>query len=97
MAVRTVHGTDFDGSLGVRQFYVHFVDYNKRLDEWVTEDRLDTRRIEQPTTKDDKVANNTTGINTPKKIHHQNSLSVSSAQSRPSSPTEGEKNKIIVL
>ena len=22
------------------QYYVHYVDYNKRLDEWVTEDRL---------------------------------------------------------
>ena len=35
------------------QYYVHFVDYNKRLDEWVTEDRLDTRRIEPPTSKND--------------------------------------------
>ena len=28
----------------VNQYYVHFVDYNKRLDEWVDEDRLDTRK-----------------------------------------------------
>ena len=27
------------------------MDYNKRLDEWVTEDRLDTRKIEPPTGK----------------------------------------------
>ncbi len=33
---------------GVVQYYVHYVDYNKRLDEWVTEDRLDTRKIEPP-------------------------------------------------
>ena len=32
----------------VMQYYVHYVDYNKRLDEWVTEDRLDTRKIEPP-------------------------------------------------
>jgi hypothetical protein len=32
----------------VVQYYVHYVDYNKRLDEWVTEDRLDTRKIEPP-------------------------------------------------
>jgi histone acetyltransferase HTATIP len=38
---------------GSSQYYVHFVDYNKRLDEWVTEDRLDTRRIEPPTSKND--------------------------------------------
>ena len=30
------------------QYYVHYVDYNKRLDEWVTEERLDTRRITPP-------------------------------------------------
>ena len=34
--------------VGERQYYVHYVDYNKRLDEWVSEDRLDTRRIEPP-------------------------------------------------
>jgi histone acetyltransferase HTATIP len=32
----------------VMQYYVHYVDYNKRLDEWVTDDRLDTRKIEPP-------------------------------------------------
>jgi len=24
---------------GLSQYYVHYVDYNKRLDEWVSEDR----------------------------------------------------------
>ena len=33
---------------GINQYYVHFVDYNKRLDEWVNEDRLDTRKVEPP-------------------------------------------------
>jgi histone acetyltransferase HTATIP len=37
---------------GISQYYVHYVDYNKRLDEWVTEERLDTRRIEQPSSKE---------------------------------------------
>lgn len=31
-----------------RQFYVHYVDYNKRLDEWVTEERLDLRKVQFP-------------------------------------------------
>lgn len=35
------------------KYYVHYLDFNKRLDEWVTEDRLDTRRIEAPTTKNE--------------------------------------------
>ncbi|CAG0885242.1 unnamed protein product [Darwinula stevensoni] len=33
---------------GKRQFYVHFIDYNKRLDEWVNEDRLDRRKVQWP-------------------------------------------------
>ena len=50
--------------VGATMYYVHYVDYNKRLDEWVTEDRLDTRKVEPPTGKDDKshaATNATTG------------------------------------
>ena len=65
---------------GLNQYYVHFVDYNKRLDEWVTEDRLDTRRIEPPTAKDEKA----TGINTP--LRRTVSIATSCMSSRPSSP-----------
>jgi histone acetyltransferase HTATIP len=65
---------------GVNQYYVHFVDYNKRLDEWVKEDRLDTRRIEPPSFREEKA----TGINTP--IRRNVSLAPSVATSRPTSP-----------
>ena len=65
---------------GSNQYYVHFVDYNKRLDEWVSEDRLDTRKVEPPSSfKDDK-----TGLNTP--IKRQVSLATSTVSSRPASP-----------
>lgn len=67
------------------QYYVHFVDYNKRLDDWVSEDRLDTRRIEPPTSKDSSLlgGGGAAGINTPKK-----SIPLSSLSSRPSSPVD---------
>ena len=39
---------------GVKEYYVHFVDF-KNLDEWVTEDRLNFRRIKPPSLKDDKT------------------------------------------
>ena len=70
------------------QYYVHFVDYNKRLDDWVTEDRLDTRRIEPPTSKDSGGGGSSSlmgpaGINTPKK-----SVPPSILSSRPSSPVD---------
>ncbi|THD20082.1 Histone acetyltransferase [Fasciola hepatica] len=32
-------------------YYVHYDDYNKRLDEWVTSDRLDFERLEWPSKK----------------------------------------------
>ncbi|CAG0891899.1 unnamed protein product [Cyprideis torosa] len=36
-----------------RQFYVHFIDYNKRLDEWVSEDHLDLRKVQWPKAGDE--------------------------------------------
>ena len=73
-------------------YYVHYVDYNKRLDEWVSEERLDTRKVEPPTGKDDKshaaTGAATTGVNTPKKVvtaAQQSSVSVTN--SRPVSPS----------
>ena len=35
-------------SVGIRQYYVHYVDFNKRLDEWVAHDRLDLSHVEFP-------------------------------------------------
>merc|ERR1719447_128612 len=75
------------------QYYVHYVDYNKRLDEWVTEDRLDTRKIEPPQGKEEKDATGatTTGFCTPKKTTAASNSSAaqpaSVTSSRPSSPT----------
>lgn len=40
---------------GKWQFYVHYVGFNKRLDEWVSEDRLDLDRLQLPR-KDSKVS-----------------------------------------
>lgn len=75
----------------VMQYYVHYVDYNKRLDEWVTEDRLDTRKIEPPQGKEEKshaaTGATTTGFCTPKKTVTSSAAPTSVTSSRPSSPT----------
>ena len=63
---------------GSKQYYVHFLEYNKRLDEWVTEDRLNFSHVEPPKPKDEK---DKTNVNTPKR-----SASASAAPSRPSTP-----------
>ena len=41
-----------DAGDGKYEFYVHYVDYNKRLDEWVTQDRLELGKAERPTKKE---------------------------------------------
>lgn len=90
---------------GLVQYYVHYVDYNKRLDEWVTEGRLDTRKIEPPTGKDDKShagTSHTTGINTPKKINNHPvsqtvSAVISASNSRPTSPLPGSEDNLSLV
>uniref|UniRef100_A0A146MAG5 histone acetyltransferase n=1 Tax=Lygus hesperus TaxID=30085 RepID=A0A146MAG5_LYGHE len=74
---------------GVTYYYVHYVDYNKRLDEWVTEARLDTRKIQYP--RKDGQSNAGTGVNTPIKKLGSGTATVPAvpapaASSRPSSP-----------
>jgi len=64
---------------GLRLFYVHYIDFNKRLDDWVTEDFLDTRKIQFPR-KDGTQAG--TGLSTPKKVEKGGTT----GSSRPSSP-----------
>ncbi|XP_039757192.1 histone acetyltransferase Tip60 isoform X1 [Pararge aegeria] len=51
---------------GQRGYYVHYVDFNKRLDEWVEESWLDTRKVQFPR-RDGSGA--TGGTTTPKKTH----------------------------
>ncbi|KAJ8276565.1 hypothetical protein COCON_G00083170 [Conger conger] len=33
---------------GRKLYYVHYIDFNKRLDEWVTPDRLDMKKLQLP-------------------------------------------------
>ncbi|XP_022914573.1 histone acetyltransferase Tip60 isoform X2 [Onthophagus taurus] len=63
---------------GKRQYYVHYVDFNKRLDEWVTEESLDTRKVHFPR----RDGGSNTGVSTPKKVH----IGAGGSVSRPSSP-----------
>ncbi|KAG8185342.1 hypothetical protein JTE90_005470 [Oedothorax gibbosus] len=37
-----------DTTNGESLYYVHYIDFNKRLDEWVGKDRLDLTRVQQP-------------------------------------------------
>lgn len=58
---------------------------NKRLDEWVTEEFLDTRKVQFPR-KDGSVTGHNTGVTTPKK-HLANSIgALATNSSRPPSP-----------
>ena len=103
ISIRTIEGSE------ERQYYVHFVDYNKRLDEWVTEDRLDTRRIEPPCSSKDEGGTKShaggmqsvtsasqhipSGMQTPKKATSA-SVATSAVPSRPSSPSNDKEENI---
>ncbi|XP_018796952.1 PREDICTED: histone acetyltransferase Tip60 isoform X1 [Bactrocera latifrons] len=75
---------------GKRQFYVHYVDFNKRLDEWVTEEDVDTRKVQFPR-RDGTQTGASTGVTTPKK-HHS---SVPGSVSRPTSPQPVVSNEMV--
>lgn len=45
--------------------YIEFFVVNKRLDEWVTEESLDTRKVHFPR----RDGGSNTGVSTPKKAH----------------------------
>ncbi|XP_065205722.1 histone acetyltransferase KAT5-like [Planococcus citri] len=82
--------------VGIRMFYVHYIDYNKRLDEWVTEERLNPREVQYPR-KDGTTASTSgagAGLSTPKRIQ----ASTSVASSHPSSPISQEiPNEVPIL
>ncbi|CAH2009133.1 unnamed protein product [Acanthoscelides obtectus] len=76
---------------GSKCYYVHYVDFNKRLDEWVTEESLDTRKVHFPR----KDVGTGTGVSTPKKISIGGGGSVPpppmAVISRPSSPVNNSE------
>ncbi|KAK2711616.1 histone acetyltransferase Tip60-like isoform X2 [Artemia franciscana] len=52
---------------GQKYYYVHYIDFNKRLDDWVPEDYLDTRRVQYPTVDKDVVPATPSGMTSPKR------------------------------
>jgi histone acetyltransferase HTATIP len=74
-----------EGSL---HYYVHYVDFNKRLDEWVREEDLDTRKVQFPRKDGLTTGQNTnTGISTPKRLI---------STSRPTSPVHHSSQDVQV-
>lgn len=74
-------------------FYVHYVDFNKRLDGWVTEDFLDTRKVQFPR-KDGTTTGQNTGVTTPKKLPLNISTAIIPNQSRPTSPVSSNEQLV---
>ncbi|KAG4065784.1 hypothetical protein HA402_012462 [Bradysia odoriphaga] len=78
---------------GQGMFYVHYVDFNKRLDGWVTEDFLDTRKVQFPR-KDGTTTGQNTGVTTPKKHVLNMSSATIPIQSRPTSPISSSEQLV---
>lgn len=79
---------------GKPMFYVHYVDFNKRLDGWVTEEFLDTRKVQFPR-KDGTTTGQNTGVTTPKKvILNMSTAAIVPIQSRPTSPVSSNEQLV---
>lgn len=67
---------------------------NKRLDEWVTEDYLDTRKVQFPR-KDGSTTGHNTGVTTPKKLVPNSTGPLAANSSRPASPKSEADNELV--
>lgn len=68
------------GDDGKQEFYIHYIDYNKRLDEWVHDDQLDINKIKLPQTKNSRPVSPTAmlnKVNRKRKIEETNGYSSS--------------------
>ena len=43
---------------GAHEFYIHYVNYNRRLDEWVTVDRMNLKELAPPSSSSSTSSNN---------------------------------------
>lgn len=74
------------------RIFLHFT-VNKRLDDWVTEEHLDTRKVQFPR-KDGSTTGQNTGVTTPKRFSISN-LGSNSTVSRPTSPKADTDNDLV--
>lgn len=72
------------------------ISVNKRLDDWVTEDHLDTRKVQFPR-KDGTATGQNTGVTTPKRFisNSMGPLGSNSTTSRPTSPKAEIENDLV--
>jgi len=81
----------FSTSSSCAVYYIHYVDFNKRLDEWVTADRLDlssASKITFPKPEDKKDVEKTPRDTKKRKIEDVHSPVDSPREQSPESPTE---------
>lgn len=70
------------------EFYVHYIDYNKRLDEWVTFERLNIDKIQPPKADDKKKSSSSAAATaSPKPSASQTGFSLPTT---PGSPADTE-------
>lgn len=55
-----------DNEDGTFDFYVHYIDYNKRLDEWVAQTRLNLEKVQLPKVEDKKKSSAASSASTSK-------------------------------
>lgn len=78
------------------EYYVHYIDFNKRLDEWVTVGRMDLSTVEVPAVPE-KVANKTPTTSNKKRKRERDRLRGRKAEKEPvvEAPTLGRSPSVL--
>jgi len=79
---------------GSRIYYIHYDDWNKRLDEWVTEDRMDISKLQMPSKENKQTPVKDMNGSRPGSPQHQQNGSVAGALSAPKHKSNPRKRKL---
>ncbi|XP_028839240.1 histone acetyltransferase KAT5b isoform X2 [Denticeps clupeoides] len=78
-------------TIGRKLYYVHYIDFNKRLDEWVTPDRLDLKKLQFPKKEAKTPTKNGLSGSRPSSPERDVRKSLElNVQSQPSAPSRGK-------
>lgn len=59
----------------IKAYYVHYIDYNKRLDEWVTIDRMKVDKVQPPASSSSSTSQSNAAANNISKLNQQHNNS----------------------
>ncbi|CAF1665025.1 unnamed protein product, partial [Adineta ricciae] len=79
---------------GVREFYIHYINYNRRLDEWVRVDRMNLKELAQPSSSS---SSSTSSNNISQEVSQTRTVPATTTTSAASNETSSGNTTTFVL